>query len=141
MKNKICGICLKEFPTMWKAKTRNKPQMCKSCALKDSTPIGGFKMTTQTYSIPTISDKQIERLKAYKAARDEYMKKYPSCQAQIPEICTYVATDLHHKGGKVGDMLTNTKYFLALCRACHARIEMAPTWAKENNFSVDRLDK
>lgn len=50
MKNKICGICLREFPTMWKAKTRDKPQMCRQCALKGSVQIGDLKISNKTFS-------------------------------------------------------------------------------------------
>lgn len=53
MKNKTCGICNKEFPSMWKAKTRDKPQMCRQCALKGSVQIGDLKISNKTFSEPT----------------------------------------------------------------------------------------
>lgn len=74
MKNKICGICLKEFPTMWKAKTRDKPQMCRQCAQRDATPIGDFKMNTSTY--PQVGDVYEEKEISYEPNGAPYHKNF-----------------------------------------------------------------
>lgn len=48
MKNKTCEVCNIPNRPIWKAKTKTTPLMCKSCALKNSTSIGSFKLTTKT---------------------------------------------------------------------------------------------
>lgn len=84
------------------------------------------------------SDKQAERLKEYRIVRDEYMRMYPNCE--FPE-CPNRSQDLHHGAGRVGDLLTNTKYFVALCRMHHSWVEEHPREAKELGLSFSRLSK
>jgi hypothetical protein len=41
--------------------------------------------------------------------------------------------------GRIGNLLTDTSHFLAVCRQCHSWIEEHPTEAKELGFSKSRL--
>ena len=50
-------------------------------------------------------------------------------------------TDVHHKKGKIGKLLIDTKYWIALSREGHKYVEEHPNWAKENRYSLNRLDK
>lgn len=59
---------------------------------------------------------------------------------QVDGCCRY-AQEVHHRKGRLGDLLTDTKYFLAVCGICHNKIELQPKWAKENGYSVSRLAK
>lgn len=90
--------------------------------------------------IPKISEKQIERLAKYRKVRDQFMKEHPNCQARL-QGCTIKATDTHHSRGKIGDLLTDKRYFKALCRSCHNFLEVHPDIAKEKGFSHSRLEK
>lgn len=90
--------------------------------------------------IPKVSQKQVERLAQYRKVRDQFMKEHPNCQARL-DGCTIKATDTHHAKGKVGDLLTDKRYFKALCRSCHSYIEINPNFAKEKGFSLNRLEK
>lgn len=87
--------------------------------------------------IPKVSAKQLENLKKYRKIRDEFMAN-KTCEAKL-NGCTGKATDLHHAKGKIGDLLTDKRYFKALCRNCHSYIEVHPDFAKENGFSFNRL--
>ena len=87
-----------------------------------------------------ISKKQSANLRIYKKVREIYLNNNPNCEAKL-QGCSYEATEIHHKAGKTGDLLFNTKYFLAVCRTCHNWIEGNPKEAKQMNLSVDRLDK
>lgn len=87
--------------------------------------------------IPKVSAKQLENLKKYRKVRDEFMKN-KLCEAKL-NGCTGKATDLHHAKGKVGELLTDKRYFKALCRSCHSYIEVHPEFAKENGYSLNRL--
>jgi len=91
--------------------------------------------------IPVYSSKQLERLKAYKKARKEYLLDHADCEARIPSVCLGNASQIHHKSGRIGDLLINKLYFLAVCSECHNYIEIRPAFAKEKGYSIDRLDK
>jgi hypothetical protein len=41
--------------------------------------------------------------------------------------------------GRIGNLLTDPKYFLAVCRQCHNWIEEHPKEAKELGYSVSRI--
>ncbi len=97
------------------------------------------KPKKQPKPIPKISQKQIERLAQYRKVRDQFMKDHPTCQARL-ESCTIKATDIHHAKGKIGDLLMDKRYFKALCRSCHSYLEVHPNFAKEQGFSLNRLE-
>lgn len=88
--------------------------------------------------IPKVSQKQVERLAKYRKVRDQFMKEHPNCQARL-DGCTIKATDTHHAKGKVGDLLTDKRYFKALCRSCHNYVETHPEEAKKLELSANRL--
>lgn len=89
--------------------------------------------------IPKVSANQIERLAKYRKVRDQFMNENKNCQARL-ENCTIKATDIHHSKGKIGDLLTDKRYFKALCRNCHSYLEVHPNEAKEKGFSLSRLE-
>lgn len=86
--------------------------------------------------IKPVSDKQAERLKEYRIIRDKFIQDNPTCM--YPE-CSKQATDLHHAKGRVGNLLTDIKWFKSLCREHHIFIEENPTLAKEMGLSFSRL--
>jgi len=81
-----------------------------------------------------ISEKRAKQLREYGKLRDAYLRAFPCCA-----LCYREATDIHHKAGRSGERLNDTSNFLAVCRACHSKIELNPTWAKENGYSKSRL--
>ena len=87
--------------------------------------------------IAKVSAKQLERLAKYRKIRNEFMTN-KNCEAKL-QGCTIKATDLHHAKGKIGDLLTDKRFFKALCRNCHNYIETHPNFAKENNYSLNRI--
>lgn len=127
-KLKICVDCGDEC-YYWARKK------CKSCCSKEVKP----QKEKKVYVIP----KQSEKLKAktieYLKVRAEYMNKHQKCEAGI--VCNKLnfATDCHHKKGKIGELLVNSDFFLAVCRDCHSWIELHPIESKEKGFSLDRL--
>jgi 2,3-bisphosphoglycerate-independent phosphoglycerate mutase len=88
--------------------------------------------------INQISKKQAKKNSDYSAISKQYKKENPICDAQIKGICTTLTVDVHHKKGRIGELLTDTRYFLAVCRECHNHIETHPKFAFENNFSIRR---
>lgn len=92
-------------------------------------------------SIAPISESQKKRLAEYRIVRDKYMKEHETCQAKVPNVCTGYSLDLHHMGGKIGNMLTNVQYFLAVCRCCHNWIGDNHSSAMNLGLVVERLNK
>jgi hypothetical protein len=82
----------------------------------------------------TVSKKRAKQLRAYKKVRDQYMFLHPNCVR-----CKREASEIHHKKGRMGELLTNTKYFISVCRECHHFIETNPVAAKMFGYSLDRL--
>lgn len=87
--------------------------------------------------IKPISDKRKELNKEYSRVREKFL---------LGRWCAYhgspcIPTEVHHGAGKIGDLLTDVRYFVAVCREAHRIIEERPKWAKEQGFSFDRLNK
>ena len=73
-----------------------------------------------------ISDRQRQRLKEYAVARGRFMQDNPNCKS-----CGFKATELHHLRGRVASLLTDTRYFVSLCRSCHSFAHNYPNEARK----------
>ena len=142
MKLKECSEC-KEMTYLWKS----NPPCCKNCWLKikasePSKSKSGTNVhkTTKSsaYRIKSVSDKKLSELKEYRALRDGYLATHKVCEH--PE-CKNLSEDLHHAKGRVGGLLTDVRYFKALCRRCHRWVEENPEQAKALGLSLSRLEK
>lgn len=88
-----------------------------------------------TTKIRKLSKKRAKQNREYEKVREEYLYVHPFC-----EVCGWGENlQIHHKKGRTGELLTDKKYFLAVCHTCHQKIELFPEWAKENGFSLSRL--
>lgn len=92
----------------------------------------------KSYAIPKVSSKEKIRLKKYNEVRMPFLEKNTECFAQLPG-CSFIATQIHHPEGRIGDRLWDVDKFKPLCHSCHHWIEMHPKEAKLMNFSSDRL--
>lgn len=138
-KLKRCSGCGKDS-YLWKS----NPPLCKACAMRSkarnddsdkkvSVPQKKKKVPKR---IAPVSEKQKERLSEYRKVRDKYLRDNPKCKC-----CGGSPVELHHGAGRQGNLLTDVRYFVALCRSCHLIAEGSPEWAKESGFSFTRLDK
>lgn len=85
--------------------------------------------------IKRVSKKRSSELAMYKRAKLEYLGDGKNC-----EVCNHwFATDIHHKKGRVGSLLWDKVYFLAVCAICHTEIHHSPEWARMEGYSLDRL--
>lgn len=90
--------------------------------------------------IPKVSKKRAKQNRDYSKVRFEYLQQHPGCQIR-QEGCTGKANQIHHKKGRIGNLLTNPEYFIATCANCHAWAEKNPKEAKKQNYSQSRLKK
>lgn len=92
--------------------------------------------------MPKISDKQSERMSRYMPIRNKFLEENPICMVQRPEGCLFQSTNVHHGKGKVGELLFDTKYFIACCSGdCHRWAETHPEEAQQLGVSFKRLVK
>jgi hypothetical protein len=90
--------------------------------------------------INKVSGKRKKENAEYKKLREKFLNEHPVCEAML-EGCTGVATDCHHKAGRIGNNFLDVSKFLALCSNCHRIVECSPLMAKEKGLSVSRLNK
>lgn len=88
----------------------------------------------KVYRIPNRSKKRAKAEREYSRKRKEFLDKNPLC-----EHCGKMATEVHHKRGRIGDLLTDERHFMAVCREDHQQIEMNPDWAHQMRYSESRL--
>jgi len=74
------------------------------------------------------------QIQEYKKIRVVFLDANPLC-----ERCGGIATTIHHKKGRIGELIINTEYFLPACMPCHDWIETHPEEAKEKGYSLNRL--
>lgn len=141
MKLKECSNC-HQMVYLW----RSSPKLCKNCdqslskrpILKPSEQRSPSVPIVSMVKIKSVSDKRLIELKEYRVVRDAYMRDHKICEH--PE-CSSPSTELHHRKGRIGKLLTDSRYFCALCHDHHEWAEKNPILAKELGLSVDRLSK
>ena len=82
------------------------------------------------------SAKRVNEEKVYKIKRKQFLEAFPFCEVKL---CRCQSTEVHHKKGRIGSLLTDDNFFMAVCREHHSEIELNPIWAKKNGYSLDRL--
>lgn len=87
-------------------------------------------------SIAPLSKKRKRENKDYEKKKKEYLTKNIRCEVKG---CNQVSVDIHHKKGRVGKLLHDERYFMAVCRKHHTEIEISPSWAIEQGYSLQRL--
>jgi len=100
------------------------------CHLCDTAPI-----KKERAKIKPMTKKLKANLKEYLTLKFKFISENYTCQV---EGCQNESQDIHHKKGR-GVHLNDTANFLAVCRDCHIKIEMNPTWAKSEGYSKSRL--
>jgi hypothetical protein len=131
---KTCFKCEKE-KVIWKNWEGNK--YCLYCYLQVNPPVRKIPVIKP---IKPRSSKRASEESDYKQKRIFFLLKNPHCQAKLIGCCTHESTEVHHMRGRIGILLLDQEYWLPVCRACHAWIEVNPTLAKELNLSQSRLE-
>lgn len=98
---------------------------------------GTFK-PKQPKAIKARSDKRAKQEKEYLKIRKDYLEFFDTCQARI-KCLGAKSTEVHHKAGRVGELLTDEFNFIAICHDCHVWAELNPEQAKALNISSNRL--
>ena len=113
---------------------------CQSCYWSDNKKKNEGKQKTikEFKPIPKISQKRkIENAK-YIVLRIEFLGKKEN---SICPVTGEKTTEIHHKKGRVGSLFLDIRYWLAVSREGHKKIEENPEWAKKEGYSLSRLSK
>lgn len=134
IKKKICSECKKE-KVIWKSVGKNK--YCQTCwSILKPTKTATKKPT----KIKKVSQRRLKQNSAYTQVRQEFLLTHEFCKARLP-ICTMWATEVHHMKGRMEELLTDSQYFLPVCRKCHDWIENHPDEAYDLGLSLYRLEE
>jgi hypothetical protein len=136
-KQKICAGCNK-LSYIWKSKGGVK--LCKQCSTNTGVAKLSIKPTAKSKPIPPRSQKRSKEERLYSGKRVIFLQENPMCQAHLPGICTKHATEVHHKKGRIGELLLNILLWLGVCHACHEWIENNREEAMEKGFSIKRIN-
>lgn len=85
-----------------------------------------------------ISEKQKIRNQQYNERRPIFLRNNPVCKMAINSNCTRVATEVHHKEGRIGDNFLNESTWLPACDSCHKHATEHSAEAIENGISNRR---
>ena len=101
----------------------------------------GISKPDEKPALKRISIKSVKRMaedRLYYRNKKEYLSAHIKCE--VPG-CNKVSETLHHKKGRIGELIYNERYFLAVCMQHHREIEDNPGWAIEEGYSLPRLQK
>ena len=132
-KKKLCNAC-GELKYIWKNSEGNR--YCKYCWQKKSSSEQndyGFK---KRKPIAPRSKKRASEDRVYSKLRKDYFYYHPTCQINVPGICTTKATDIHHSyaGANRSKYYLITTTWFSCCRACHDHVHANPKWARDNGY-------
>ena len=83
------------------------------------------------------SPRMVRLMAGYLRQRETFLLANPECG-----VCRVNrATQIHHRKGRLGALLVDERFWLAVCYPCHGILEANPAWAREQGYSLDRLGK
>jgi hypothetical protein len=94
-----------------------------------------WRKTNMPKPILQVSTKRQLDNKTYSVLRVKFLSENKICP-----ITGTPTTDIHHKKGRVGSLFLDVRYWIALSRKGHKYVEEHPKWAKQNGYSLKRLD-
>ncbi len=108
--------------------------ICATCNKELRKPV---KEKKKPVPIKKVSKPMKINLTEYSHLRKQFLIDNPIC-AVYPDK---KAVSIHHKKGRIGDLLCDVKYWLPTSLEGHIYIEENPAWAKEQGFSLSRESK
>jgi hypothetical protein len=79
-----------------------------------------------------VSKKRAKQLRAYSIMRPIFLRSAPFCE--FDSMCLKPSVDIHHIRGRAGELLTDERYLLAICRDHHTWIHENAKKAREMGF-------
>lgn len=142
-----CGSDL-TFVVRGKFKVYNQNKgLCDTCFYEWRKNTENGKIHAAKSKINPKSKKRIDIEKEYSKIRKEFLCRKENL---ICPVTGHAASEIHHKMGRMGyaddwavenniPLLIDERFFLAVSRKGHRKIEENPKWAKENGYSLNRF--
>ena len=84
------------------------------------------------------SVKREKQEREYSKRRKAFLLLHPHCEAAL-HCCSGSSQTVHHRRGRIGNLLLDERYWTVCCLECHVWIETNPAEAKELGLSESRL--
>jgi len=97
---------------------------------------GKQKVVKPRKAIPKVSEKRKIENRKYTIERLRFLAQPENQKCPVTGKQT---TDIHHMKGRIGSLLLDTRFWIAVSREGHKQIEENPEWAKENGYSQNRV--
>lgn len=106
-------------------------------------PVGGIAIANllrpgKRSKVRKVSPKRAAEHREYVRVATAYLERRPYCEAMVGHMRIVKSTEIHHKRGRVGKLLTDDTNFLGCCSDCHKWIEENRLAAQERGFSFFR---
>lgn len=83
-------------------------------------------------AINSRSENRLAEEKIYEKKKKVYMDNHKICECG----CGRASNDLHHKAGRVGKLLYDENYFMAVNRFCHGWIHANPKESRKKGWLI-----
>lgn len=105
--------------------------------LHKQTAPGEKPIEKKLYKIRQISKNQAKLNAIYNKMHGPYLEKRLECAVKSKN-CTFYSQEIHHKKGRIGQLLITESNFLPICQSCHHFININSKQAIELGFSERR---
>ena len=77
-----------------------------------------------------------KELAIYRTIKEKYLKEHLRCEV---EGCDKASTNVHHRKGRIGKLLYDIEWFMAVCSSCHPfKIHFTHTaWARKMRYLLN----
>ena len=113
-----------------------QPYCSSQCAYNEHNRKQREKPKVAPKPIRSISKKRSKENSKYLKDRIDFLNKPEN---KICPVTGESTTEIHHQKGRIGKLLLDQNFWLAVSRKGHQEIESNPEWAKEKGFSFNRL--
>lgn len=76
----------------------------------------------------------------YSPIAKKFREDNPLCEINGPG-CTVKTECVHHSKGRIGELLTDVKYFMAACYPCNLWVETDDAAARDRGFKISKFKK
>lgn len=103
--------------------------------LKRKVPLKQKKPMRRGGFLRHVSKKMASKLSVYRVARQKYLLEHPLCEISMELFGSDdQAVEIHHRKGRVATLLTDCRFFMAVCRRSHQWIHSNPREAMERGY-------
>ena len=89
--------------------------------------------------LPKKSPKRKVEEKEYKKIVKEMLAESNLCDLKVPNVCTKIATGLHHQKKRAGKFYLDRRYLKRSCNECNLWAELYPLQAIELGLSISKF--